>query len=262
MDLVSKSDQLDTDATLVMSDSSTFHESWYKLADLKPQIHISLKISRQKYRKRIWYVLQDPGNNQFFRINTQAYHFIAYLDGKRSVDAAWNLCYEEYGDDAPTQGDAITLLGQLYSSNLLQGDVPADAAGLLKRHKRRLKKETSAYVKGILFARVPLFNPDHFLDRWSFLFGPFFSRIGYIFGCILIGTGLTFVFNNFDALTRESQDSLSPANLPWLYLMFMVTKLLHEFGHGFACKYYGLKNNFRISKFAFKSALFITMCTV
>ena len=177
--------------------SNTFHESWYKVAELMPQIHISLKISRQRYRGRIWYVVQDPGNNQFFRVNTAAYQFIAFLDGKRTVDEAWNACYEEYGDEAPTQGEAITLLGQLYSSNLLQGDVPADTAGLLKRHQRRLKRETTAYLKGILFARVPLFNPDAFLDRWVFLFGPFFSKAGYLFGVLLIVLGLTFTFNNF-----------------------------------------------------------------
>ncbi|MCM8533220.1 MAG: hypothetical protein NE330_18775 [Lentisphaeraceae bacterium] len=228
------------DETLDMS-TSTFHESWYKVADLQPQIHVSLKISRQKYRSKIWYVVQDPGNNQFFRVNQAAYQFIAYLDGKRSVDSAWNICYEEYGDDAPTQGEAITLLGQLYTSNLLQGDVPADTAGLLKRHRRRLKRETGAYVKGIMFARIPLFNPDHLLDRWSFLFGPVFSKVGYIIGLIVILCGLSFTFNNFDSLARESQDSLSLSNIPLLYLMFAVTKLLHEFGHGFACKYYGLK---------------------
>ena len=164
--------------------TNTFHESWYKLADLMPQIHISLKISRQKYRNQIWYVVQDPGNNQFFRINQAAYQFIAYLDGKRTGDTAWNICYDEYGDDAPTQGEAITLLGQLYSSNLLQGDVPADTAGLLKHHQRRLKRETTAYMRGILFARIPLFDPDNILERWVFLFGPFFSKIGYFFGFI------------------------------------------------------------------------------
>ena len=224
-----------------MSSRNTFHESWYKVADLLPQIHVSLNISRQKYRERIWYVVQDPNNNQFFRINQPAYQFLAYLDGKRTVDTAWNTCYEEYGDNAPTQGEAITLLGQLYSSNLLQGDVPADTEGLLKRHQKRRKRETAAYMKGILFARIPLWNPDHFLEKWVFLFGPFFSRVGYLLGLLVIGLGLTFVFNNFDALARESADSLSLSNLPWLYLMFAVTKLLHEFGHGFACKYYGKK---------------------
>jgi putative peptide zinc metalloprotease protein len=224
-----------------MSNRSTFHESWYKVADLLPQIHISLKISRQKYRGHTWHVVQDPGNNQFFRINTAAYQFLAYLDGRRSVDKAWNTCYEEYGDEAPTQGEAITLLGQLYSSNLLQGDVPADTEGLLKRHRKRQTRETTAFMKGILFARIPLFNPDRFLNRWVFLFGPIFSKFGYLLGIILIGLGLTFLFNNFEALERETQDTLSLSNLPWLYLMFAVTKLLHEFGHGFACKYYGKK---------------------
>lgn len=225
-----------------MSDKNTFHESWYKVADLQLRVHVSLKISRQNYRNKIWYIIRDPGNNNFFRVNTAAYQFIAFLDGRRSVDKAWSLCYEEYGDDAPTQGEAISLLGQLYSSNLLQGDVPADTDNLLKRHQKRRSRERSAYMKGILFAKIPIWDPDHFLDRWAFLFGPVFSRIGYLIGIVTIIIGTTFVFNNIDALSSESEGVISLSNIPLLYLVFALTKLLHEFGHGFACKYYGQKN--------------------
>lgn len=225
-----------------MSGKSTFHESWYKVSDLQLRVHVSLKISRQHYRNKIWYIIQDPGNNNFFRINQAAYQFVAFLDGRRSVDKAWSLCYEEYGDEAPTQGEAITLLGQLYSSNLLQGDVPADTNNLLKRHKKRQSRERTAFMKGILFARIPLFDPDHFLDRWAFLFGPVFSKVGYFVGIVTIILGATFVFNNIDQLAGESAGIISLSNIPILYLVFALTKFLHEFGHGFACKYYGQKN--------------------
>ena len=225
-----------------MSDKSTFHESWYKVSELQLRVHVSLKISRQNYRNKIWYIIRDPGNNNFFRVNTPAYQFIAFLDGRRTVDKAWSLCYEEYGDDAPTQGEAISLLGQLYSSNLLQGDVPADTDNLLKRHQKRRSRERSAYMKGILFAKIPIWDPDHFLDRWTFLFGPVFSKVGYIIGLITIALGVTFVFNNIDALAGESEGMISLSNIPLLYLVFALTKLLHEFGHGFACKHYGRKN--------------------
>ena len=225
-----------------MSDKNTFHESWYKVSELQLRVHVSLKISRQNYRNKTWYIIRDPGNNNFFRVNTAAYQFIAFLDGRRNVDKAWSLCYEEYGDDAPTQGEAISLLGQLYSSNLLQGDVPADTDNLLKRHQKRRSRERSAYMKGILFAKIPIWDPDHFLDRWSFLFGPVFSRIGYLIGIITIIIGSTFIFNNIEELAGESQGMISLSNIPLLYLVFALTKLLHEFGHGFACKYYGQKN--------------------
>ena len=32
---------------------------------------------------------------------------------------------------------------------------------------------------------------------------------------------------------------LSPGNLPWLMASVIVLKLLHEFGHAFACRHYG-----------------------
>jgi putative peptide zinc metalloprotease protein len=221
---------------------ATFHESWYKVAPLKVRLHISLKIHRQVYRGKTWYVIRDPGNNQFFRINHTAYQFIALLNGQRTVDESWTLCYEEHGDEAPSQGEAISLLGQLFSSNLLQGDVPQDTEIILKRHHRRRKRETTAYFKGILFARIPIFDPHHILDKWCWLFGPLFSRTGYILGGLLLLAGIFSALSNFDTLSNESQSTLSVSNLPLLYLVFAITKLLHEFGHGFACHYYGHKN--------------------
>ena len=31
----------------------------------------------------MWHVVQDPTNNQFFRLNESAYHFVGLLDGQR-----------------------------------------------------------------------------------------------------------------------------------------------------------------------------------
>ena len=60
-----------------------------------------------------------------------AYQFIGLLDGRRTVDEAWELCGGQLGDAAPTQGEAIQLLGQLYTANLLQAELPAQAQVLV-----------------------------------------------------------------------------------------------------------------------------------
>jgi len=221
---------------------NTFHDSWFKVAELCPRIHTSLRTYRQQYRQQTWYIVEDPCNNQFFRINTAAFQFLSILDGRRTVDEAWSICLEEYGDAAPTQGEAISLLGQLYSANLLLGDTPADSDLLLKRHKKRRQKESTAFMKGILFARIPLYDPNDFLERWNFIVGRMFSIPGYILGAIILVFGVVFSLNNFDELMLGASGSLALANLPWLYLVFIIIKIVHECAHGFACKYYGLRS--------------------
>ena len=157
-------------------DRPTFHESWYRVAQLRPRLRSVTQVFRQDYRGRTWHVVRDPGNNQFYRLDEPAYHFVALLDGQRSVGDAWNLTNEQLGDAAPTQGEAIQLLGQLYTSNLITAELPPDAEGMFDRYKRRLQRQVGGYLMNIMFARIPLFDPDRMLDRWKgavmWMFGP------------------------------------------------------------------------------------------
>ena len=128
---------------------STFSESWYRVADLKVSVHPAIQFQRQFFRGEKWYVLQDPSNNQFYRISYAAYQFLGMLDGNRTVGEIWELCSENNGDDAPTQNEVIQLLGQLYTSNLILGNLPADSEGLLRRYQKRLQREISGQLKSI-----------------------------------------------------------------------------------------------------------------
>ena len=50
------------------TDSKTFSESWYRVAELRLALRPQVKVHRQYYRGEKWFVLQDPFNNQFFRL--------------------------------------------------------------------------------------------------------------------------------------------------------------------------------------------------
>jgi len=223
-------------------DRPTFSESWYRVAELRPRLRSTVQIHRQHYRGRMWYVLQDPSNNQFFRQNEAAYHFVALLDGTRTVADVWRACNEELGDAAPTQGEAIQLLGQLYTTNLIQCELPPDAEGLFERHRKRVTREVRGYLMNLLFIRIPLYDPDRFLERWVRVFGKFFTGYAFILWLGIISTGLYFVVDNWGDLTKQSENVLDPENLPLLYVSFIFIKVIHEFGHGFACKKFGQRS--------------------
>ncbi|MFW6155071.1 MAG: hypothetical protein ACOC95_07645 [Planctomycetota bacterium] len=217
----------------------TFSESWYRVSGLRPRLRSTVQVHRQHYRGQMWYVLQDPSNNQFYRQNESAYQFVAMLDGRRTVGEAWQLCNEQLGDAAPTQGEAIQLLGQLYTSNLIQCELPPDAQGLFNRFRKRVQREVKGYVSNLLFIRIPLFDPDRILDRWVKVVGPVFSIWGAILWMIVVSVGLYHVINSIPALRSQGNSVLDLENLPLLYLSFVIIKVIHEFGHAFACKKFG-----------------------
>jgi putative peptide zinc metalloprotease protein len=220
-------------------DRPTFSESWYRVADLHPRLRATVQVHRQHFRGQMWQVLQDPTSNQFFRVNDSAYTFIALLDGRRTVADVWETCNAELGDNAPTQGEVIQLLGQLYTSNLLQGELPPDAEGLLGRFQKRRMREVRGKVMNLMFIHIPLFDPDAFLNRWVKLFGKLFSWPGFVGWLMLIGVGISAVIGRAGELTDPARNVLDPANLPFLYIGILLTKVVHEFGHAFACKRFG-----------------------
>lgn len=223
-------------------DRPTFHESWYRVAGLRPRLLSEVRIRRQYFRGRLWYVLENPADSQFARMDENAYHFAGSLDGRRTVAEVWSLCNERLGDAAPTQGEAIHLLGQLHAMNLLYVDLPPDAASLLNRYRRRVQREVLGYLSNLLFLRIPLFDPDALLNRWVGLVGSLYSWPGLLLWLMLVSVGGVFAVGNLRELVAQSADVLDPANLVFLYLSFVLVKVCHEFSHAFACKHFGRLN--------------------
>lgn len=220
-------------------DRPTFSESWYRVSELKPQLLNAVKVHRQHFRGLRWYVLQDPASNQFFRLSDAAYHFVAMLDGRLTVSRVWQNCMERYGDAAPTQGEVINLLGQLHASNLLYGNLAPDAEALFKRHKDRKWREVRGFLSNLFFIRIPLWDPDRFLNRWIGVFGRMFSGYGFLLWIGIIGAGLWAIGGHAEELSRQARGVLNPENLPLLYGALVIVKIFHEMGHAFACKYFG-----------------------
>jgi putative peptide zinc metalloprotease protein len=226
----------------VSVDRPTFSESWYRVANLRPVLRSTVQVHRQHYRGMLWHVLQDPASNQHYRLNEPAWQFVGMLDGRRTVAEVWHACMDVLGDEAPTQGEVIQLMGQLYASNLLAADLPPDAVGLFQRYRKRVHREVKGYLSNLLFVRFPLLDPDRFLDRWVHLTGWIFSKWMLIPWLTLLAVGGYFVIGNIDELTDRASGILAPDNLLFLYLSFAFIKLFHEFGHAFACKTFGKAN--------------------
>lgn len=220
-------------------DRPTFSESWYRVSGVRPRLRSTVHVHRQHFRGEMWHVLQDPASNQFFRLSDAAYQFVALLDGRRTVADAWAVCNEHLGDSAPTQGEAIQLLGQLHTSNLLHAELSPDTESLFRRYRKRVTREVQGYLMNLLFIRIPLLDPDVFLDRWVGMLGRAFSRTGLVVWAALMCVGLYSLAGRGADLVNRASGILNPDNLPLLYLGLVLVKVLHEFSHAFACKKFG-----------------------
>ncbi len=223
-----------------MSDaSSTFSESWHRIASERPALRRDIRIQRQRHRGELGYVLSHPYSQQFFRIGPEAHEVVARLDGRRTVEELWQECLERHPETAPGQEAVIHLLGQLYRANLLQYRGAADTEELLRRGEASRRQILRSRLANVLFARIPLLDPDRFLVRTLPVVGPLISRWGGLLWLGLVGWGASTAIGRATALRDQAQGLLSPDNLVLLYATMVGLKILHELGHAYCCRRFG-----------------------
>jgi len=174
------------------------------------------------------------------RFNPVAHFAIGLMDGFRTVQEIWDAAIARFGDDAPTQDEMIRLLGQLHSADVLQSEVAPDVAELLRRAKKSARKTWKQNLLSPLAVRIPLIDPDRFLERWLGWYRALFGWGGLLLWCAVVGSAAVAAAQHWPELTKDFSDRvLAPQNLLIMWLTFPLLKLCHEFGHACATRAWG-----------------------
>jgi putative peptide zinc metalloprotease protein len=211
--------------------------SWYRVADLRPQLRSHAHVHRQRFRGKSWYVLRDSASGKLHRFSPGTYQVLQLMDGRRSIDVIWQEVAAATGVDAPTQDEVIELLSKLHAGDLLQTDLPPDVAELTERGaKQKRQKRLQSFINPMSI-RIPLWDPDPFLNRtWpavAWLFGP----VGIILWLLALVPALVIGAMHWNELTGSLSDRVLTAdNLVMLLVVYPAIKLLHEMGHAYAVK--------------------------
>ncbi|GJQ29384.1 MAG: peptidase M50 [Phycisphaerae bacterium] len=207
---------------------------------MKPRLRPHVQITRQHYRGKRWHVVHDPSSNHFYRLNAVAHEFVGLLDGSRTVEDVWRLSLTRHADDALTQNEVLQLLSQLYGSNLLSADVTPETEQLLRRGRERTAQKAKQQAIGLMYFRVRLFNPDAILAWLEPIVRPLISPVGFLAWCVLVlGAFAYAIVPNWDRLLSGVDSAIAPSNWGWMFVVFVVLKLIHEAGHGLICKRFG-----------------------
>jgi putative peptide zinc metalloprotease protein len=218
-----------------------YSDAWYKIANVHVGLLPGVKATPQSYRGQVWVVLEDAYAHRFFRITPDAHDFLKTLHAGTSVDEAWQAYLRKHPERAPGQEEVVQLLSQLHISNLLYFQDNADSRQIDQRANETQQKELKAKALSFLYFRVPLWDPDDFLnaaDRWIRHLPAVLVWTLWI--GVLVG-GAVVTLTHWEQVASSSQGAFAWANLPLLYLCMAVMKVVHELCHGFVCKRYGGK---------------------
>jgi putative peptide zinc metalloprotease protein len=184
--------------------------------------------------------VRDELSGHVHRLSPTAHRIVARMDGSLTIDELWALAAQELGDNAPTQDEVLQLVSQLHGSDLLICDTLPDAAELFERHAKQERSKILQFLLNPLSPRIPLWDPDRFLEHTLPWVRPFFGWLGAaLWLALVLGAALT-AARHWPELADDVGDRILAAdNLVLMSLVYPVVKLLHELGHGYAAKAFG-----------------------
>ncbi len=89
---------------------SFFSSTWYRAAQLRPQLHPHIEVHRHRYRGVTWYVLHDQVTGRVHRFTPAAYLLIGNMNGEHTLDELWKVATVQLQENAPSQDEVIRLL--------------------------------------------------------------------------------------------------------------------------------------------------------
>lgn len=225
--------------SLEQAASKTYSDAWHRVAGVRAELRGSVTAHRQFFRGEPWVIVRDRFSSDWYRISPVAYDFLCRLSSRQTVAEVWEACLQVDPHGTLTQEEVVQLLGQMNLANLIQVDQGALAESLFERFSKRVSSERKAAILGFLSIKVPLLDPDRWLDRMHTPIRWLFSPLGACIYLSLLLWGVKAVMDNADRVFDQTSGLLAPSNLGLLYVGFLIAKLLHELGHAALCKRFG-----------------------
>lgn len=185
------------------------------------------------------WTLHDPSRNQFYRIDWQTFCILGHWD----LDDAQAICDAVAAETTLTPDpDDVEVVAKFLLENQLLQPQGAESAHWMAGRLRMLQGTwSSRLLHNYLFFRIPLVNPDGWLERWSARVAPLYSSAFLQLTLLALLAGLVLVYRNWGQFSATLVDTLSWQGLVAYGVALVAVKLLHELGHAFTAKRFGCR---------------------
>ncbi len=197
---------------------------------------------RQVHQGQAWWVVKDPIGLQYFRFRPEEYALLDMLDGEASLEELKDEFEARFPPRRITVDEVSRFVSTLHRSGLVIGDRPGQGPQLFERRRQRIWKQWVAWLSNIMALRFRGIDPDWILEKLNPWAGWIFSPPAILVSMAFALSALLLVLVNFDDFRSklpEFHQFFASGNWFYLAAALAITKVIHEFGHGLSCKYYG-----------------------
>ncbi len=181
-----------------------------------------------EWQQPTW-TLEDPVSDGLFRLGRDEHDLLLCLTIDKDLQTALARYRRQHGK-LPTPSELLPFLTMLQQQQLhaTAVDVPEAQPSLVQR------------LKKLMFLRLPLVKPDNLLTRYL-PFARILASKPLLWLYSLLGIiGLLRVVPQWEAFVASGGYLFTPRGALLFFVCLAVTKILHEFAHGFSAKAKGL----------------------
>ncbi|REK12568.1 MAG: hypothetical protein DWQ37_11645 [Planctomycetota bacterium] len=201
-----------------------------------------LELREQKFDGRIYWAVKDPISLRYFHLRDEEYTLLTMLDGQASLEELRERMNGVFAPRRISRQQIEGFLTTLHKNGLVLSEALGQGEQLLVRKRRQRRRKWLETLMGVLAIRFPGVNPRRVLDVLTPWFGWLFSPLAVAFVLVAAVAAVAMVVVEFDAVEARlpALDAIvSASNLPWMILSLAAIKILHELGHGIACRRLG-----------------------
>jgi putative peptide zinc metalloprotease protein len=209
-----------------------------KLRNAVVSLRADLDISRHVMRGRAAYVVRDPVSFETHAFSAADYRLLVALNGERTLGEAFASSCEQGACKVEDEESFYRFILDLHRSGLLSLPISNDRQ-LQERHERNRAARVTQWLLAPLFLRIPVWNPDTFLSRTQRLARPLFTTWAFLAWCVMIVGCAAIVTTRWNDLKADLPGLLEWEQLLSMWVVLIVLKVIHEFGHGYAVKCFG-----------------------
>ena len=203
---------------------------------LRPRLRDGLRFRIHEQGGRRVCVIEDPHRCRFHRVGLEEFRFLRALDGSRPVAAILAEQAREHSSTAFTEHEAVQMLRWCKDQDLLA--IEGARAGSEREAAQRSFASAVRWLNPLVL-KVPLARPDGFFARiepglrWAL------GRFGFLVWLAVVATGAAYVAVDWPRFLRGFEGILARDNWLWLFVVWAVLKIIHEFSHGIFCRHFG-----------------------
>ena len=201
-----------------------------------------LVTNRQVHQGQAWYVVKDPIGLNYYRFRPEEYALLEMLDGEASLEDLKDDFELKFPPRRITVDEVSRFVSTLHRSGLVIGDRPGQGPQLNERRKQKVWMEWKTWMRSIMCLRFRGIDPDWILNKITPWIGWIYSPPALLAFLVYILSALMLVLANFETFRSklpEFHQFFAAGNWFYLAAALGITKVIHEFGHGMSCKYYG-----------------------